>query len=364
MEVQGHTLGRHRGERVEEVRRVEPRGQRLALEVDLDLLVTDAEVWVVGGEFETAIEEFDLDRRRLLGRHHLGALEHVDDLGAVCDDAARVLLRDDLVVRREDHVVEFDREGQVSALQIEVLAVDSETDLILGAVKHAFDLQHALAWDDDGVRERRAGEGERQLGEAMAVGGDHRAGGAVALEEHAVEVDAGLVGGDAERRLLDEVREHGAGDLGEGDVAGVRQVGEVRGGLAHQLELAAAHDDLRPVVLHALDAEGLRGQRADHVVQVADAEGDGAGSLDLNGDGLGDGDHQVGRAANQLVVLGRPQKHVGEDRLVVAPLVGDGLRESKRGEEFGLVDLEVEEGLTCHRGTLAHRRAPCHLIAR
>ena len=162
-----------------------------------------------------------------------------------------------MVVWREDDVVQLDREGQVAGLQVEMLAVHREADLILGAVKHALDLQHALARDDDGSDERWASEGERQLGEAVAVRRDHGAGGAVALKEHAVEVDAGLVGRDAKRRLLDEVREHGAGDLGEGDALGVGQVGEVRGGLAHQLELTAPHDDLRPVVLHALDAEGL-----------------------------------------------------------------------------------------------------------
>ena len=55
---------------------------------------------------------------------------------------------------------------------------------------------------------RPAGERAPDLGEAVAVGRDHLGDGAVALEEHAGEVLAGLVGGDREGGLAQHLAQH------------------------------------------------------------------------------------------------------------------------------------------------------------
>src|SRR5690606_17340478 len=78
-------------------------------------------------------------------------------------------------------------------------------------------------------------------------------------------------------------------------------------------------------------------------VQMAYGHREATGSLDLCRNRLRQGDHHVGRATNDLAVGGGPEKYVGQYRHG-APLVGDGLSEGQRGQEPGLVDLELHSG--------------------
>ena len=84
--------------------------------------------------------------------------------------------------------------------------MDGELAAALRGVEGALDLDEALLGYDDAVgQDGAAGEGALDLGQTVTVRRHHAAAGAVTLEVDAVQVEARLVVGDREQRLVDHL---------------------------------------------------------------------------------------------------------------------------------------------------------------
>jgi hypothetical protein len=175
--------------------------------------------------------------------------------------------------------------------------------------------------------------------EPVAVGGHHAQLAAGLLEEDAVQVVAGLVGGDRELGELDHreevLRRHGR----ELHLVEARQGREVLGREADDAELGGAAHELQVVVLGLLQGGGGLGQRLHDVEQGPGRDRHRALAQHLAVVLRRDRDVEVGGRDVELAALLRLQQHVGEDghgRL----LLDDALRAAEGLGELLDADLQ------------------------
>jgi hypothetical protein len=198
----------------------------------------------------------------------------------------------------------------------EGVLVVSELDFFsLSVVEQLLQLLEGLAGDEDALFAADAFEcliGLLDVGEAMAVGGDHGQGLSLDDEERAVEGVAGFLIGDGEDGAGDERLEGDGGDAGGGERGKLRHLGIVGAGHADHLGVGAAGADLHPVVVKQLDGDVAFGQELDVVVELAGGDGAGAWLFDLDGGAGADGLVEVGRGDLQALAIGFDEE-VGED---------------------------------------------------
>ena len=189
-------VARHLAEQLDDVLRVEADRDRLAVVLGLELLANLAEVRVVARDGDAVLGRSDLHAARLR-RHQLRTPERVDEARAVDGDDLLVVLRDHLLVRRELRVDELHRERDVVLDEEQVRRLDGEL-AARSRLEDLANLEQALLRDDDACRELGAVRDRAlDLRQAVTVRRDHARLAAVALEEHAVEVEARLVVADA-----------------------------------------------------------------------------------------------------------------------------------------------------------------------
>ena len=181
--------------------------------------------------------------------------------------------------------------------------------------------------------------------QAMPVGRDHPALGAVALEEHAVQVEPGLVVADREQRALDHLAQHRGLERGVRRLAMIGHLGEVAVGHPDDAVGHLAALDLGPVVIRLLERDLVAGRVRDQLVEVLGAERDAAfarvGALELRGQR----DVEIGGGDQQLVLALGAQQDVREHRHR-ALAIGDALSQAQPAKELGLCDAKLHGSST------------------
>ena len=240
----------------------------------------------------------------------------------------------------EDAAGDAEEEGLVVVAELEGGGV--------GGGEQAGELGEGLAGDEGLLFAGDAFEGFAEffdVGEAVAVGGDHGHGLGLEDEEGAVEGVAGLFVGDGEDGFRDHVGERGGGDFVGAGGGEFGDLGEVGAGHADHLGVGAAGLDLDPVVVHELERDVAVAEELDVVVELAGGDGAGAGLLDLGGAGGAEGLVEVGggdgEAAGAELVDGGFEEEVREDGDGGLAL-DDGLRGGELAEEFGAGDGDLE----------------------
>ena len=140
------------------------------------------------------------------------------------------------------------------------------------------------------------------------------------MQEDAHQIIAGLLAGDGEAGLVDDLAERLGRKLEPGRELALGDHREIVARQGRQVEARAAGDDLHLAVGGGeLDLAAL-GQLADDVEEGVGAERGRAGLADLCGDAFIDLQVEVGRHQAERAVLARLDQHVGQDRDGVAPL--------------------------------------------
>jgi hypothetical protein len=362
----------HGREDVQDVAGVEADLEGLARVLHRDLLLRLAEVGVLRGDPERPGRHLELHRVGLVGGEQGDAAERLLQALAAELHGALPGLGDHLAVVGEEPLDEAHGEGDARAAHHRAVLDEAELRLALlrprldGLGEELSQLLEPLLREDDPLLQAEGPAGRPlHQGEAVAVGGDEaqRVGGG--LEEDAVQVVAGLVGGDGEERAIDHVEEELRVDLAEGDLLEARERREVLGGQADDLELGGAAPDLEVVVRGLLERDRLLGQRLHDVVQVPRGHRDRALLQHLALVLRGDGQVEVGGGDDDLV-LPRLEEDVGEDRHR-ALLLHDALRAAERLRELGGRDLQfhgkilffLDRSSSRGRGTVENRaRSP------
>ncbi len=224
-----------------------------------------------------------------------------------------------VVVAREDGFVVGELAGELAAGEDAAADAEEEGLLVVGEVEglgvgvaeQAEELAEGLAGDEGLLLAGDAFEGLAELfdvGEAVAVGGDHGHGLGLEDQQGAVEGVARLLVGDGEDGLRDHVLERGDGDFEGAGGRELGDLGEVGAGHADHLGVGAAGADLDPVVVHQLDGDVALGEELDVVVELAGGDGAGAGLLDLGVAGGLEGLVEVGGGDGELALVSRASK--------------------------------------------------------
>ena len=201
-------------------------------------------------------------------------------------------------------------------------------------------LEPLLRQDHAALEAERAVQRPLREREAVAVGRDEAEQLGARLEEHAVQVVAGLVVRDGEEGPLDHLEQLLRLHVGERHLLEAWQRREVLGGQADDAELGGAALHLEVVVVRPLERDLLLRQRAHDLVQVARGDREGAllqhlAALLVLG---GDREVEVGRRDDELTLL-RLEEDVGEDRHR-ALLFHDALRAPERLRKLRDADLQ------------------------
>jgi hypothetical protein len=273
VELEGHVLRVEDPEHVDQVPGVEAHQDRFAIRgVEGDLLVGFAELRALAGDLEDPVCGLELDRVHLVLGEERDPPQSLQEPGPAEAQAPGLVLGDHLLVLGKLSVHELHEEGEAGSP--EHAHVASEAELRLACLpfrEELAQLEDALAWED-----HPSAHLELPLdlplhhGEAVAVGGNQAKALLHRLKEDAVEVEAGLVGGDGDGGELHHVEDllgvdRGEGDVGDGELREVVCVG------CDDAEAGAPAGDLQEAVrLLSEDHHGLR-QHLDDLEEPAGA---------------------------------------------------------------------------------------------
>ncbi len=196
------------------------------------------------------------------------------------------------VVARQHGLVVGELAGELAAGEHAAADAEEERLLVvgeleglgLGGAEQRGELAERLARDQGLLLAGDAFERLAELfdvGETVAVGGDHRHRLGLEHEQRAVERVAALLVRDGEDGLRDHVLQRRDRELEGAGGGKLGHLGEVGAGHADHLGVGAAGADLHPVVVHQLDGDVALGEQLDVVVELARGDGAGAGLFDL-----------------------------------------------------------------------------------
>ena len=236
-----------------------------------------------------------------------------------------IVARDDALIIREGAVDELGGEHQIARGETDLGGRERHLDSAVDTFEQLHHLQHRLPRHDHaGHALGTVGPCDLGLGQPVAVG-RHRAQQVAVrhvVEIDAVEVVAGLLGGDGEARLLDQALEVARGD---GEAVGEVARGEIREIFRRQRlqrEARAAGEDRHPLaVTRLLELElGAIGELPHDVVEHVGGHRGGAGLGDLGGHAFDDLDVEIGGGQLQRGPSPACKQHVGQDGNGVAAL--------------------------------------------